>query len=130
MTPEVLEHAFDPFFTTKGAEGTGLGLAMVQGFSRQSGGDVRILSAPGKGARIEIWLPAVVPKENTAAGQAGSRPHDEGRVLLVDDQPAVLALAAAILRKAGFSVSEAPNGAGALALLTAGERFDTIVTTT
>jgi len=70
----------------------------------------------------------VLPEGNFAATLPARRANDAGRVLLVDDQPSVLALEATILRKAGFSVSEAQSGAGALALLAAGKRFDTIVT--
>lgn len=68
MSPEVAMHAFDPFFTTKPrGQGTGLGLAMVYGFARQSGGTARIQSAPGRGSSVQLLLPAM-------AGEAGPKP--------------------------------------------------------
>jgi PAS domain S-box-containing protein len=129
IPPDVMARIFDPFFTTKGAEGTGLGLPMVQGFCRQSGGDVRVSSAPGKGTCFEIWLPEAAattphhhPVERLApAGQAA-------RVLLVDDAADVLILLDAFLRGGGFTVHQAQGGQQALAALAAGERFDVLVT--
>ncbi|MGE0418072.1 MAG: ATP-binding protein [Acetobacteraceae bacterium] len=67
MDAETRAHAFEPFFTTKGAAGTGLGLPMVQGFARQSGGDARIISTLGKGTRVEVWLPV----RNDLEGESG-----------------------------------------------------------
>jgi PAS domain S-box-containing protein len=129
MTPDVLACIFDPFFTTKGLDGTGLGLAMVQGFSRQSGGDVRATSTPGKGSTFEIWLPElpataapVHPADREAiAGQGG-------RVLLVDDAADVLITLDAFLRLGGFTVQQANSGRRALELMTEGAQFDVLVT--
>jgi PAS domain S-box-containing protein len=129
ITPEVLARMFDPFFTTKGLAGTGLGLAMVQGFCRQSGGDVRAISTPPNGACFEVWLPELPP----AALRPGAAEYDEGagraaRVLLVDDAADVLILLDAFLRAGGCTVRQAAGGAAALAALAAGERFDVLVT--
>jgi PAS domain S-box-containing protein len=128
MSPEVLAHAFDPFFTTKGINGTGLGLPMVLGFSRQSGGDARILSVLGRGTRVEIWLPAALPSVAATEIATDLRLRGRGRVLLVDDMPDVLVTTSAFLRKAGFEVVQRDSGDRALALLSAGERFDALVT--
>lgn len=128
MTPEVLALACDPFFSTKGAKGSGLGLAMAQGFARQSGGELRIRSTPGEGTQVEIWLPTaplfeavpVAPKPFSVAGT--------GKILVVDDDPDVLRLTAAVLRKSGFEVTTAGNGGAAIAELRAGHSFEVLVT--
>jgi signal transduction histidine kinase len=131
MTAEVLASVFDPFFTTKGPSGTGLGLAMVQGFSRQSGGDVRVMSKLGVGTRLEIWLPQAEddvqparPLQNTK----NNMPGQCGRVLLVDDCFDVLVSIDAFLRTAGFTVLQALGGKQALTALADGERFDLLIT--
>jgi signal transduction histidine kinase/ActR/RegA family two-component response regulator len=137
MTPEVIARAFEPFYSTKGKDGTGLGLAMVQGFSRQSGGDTRIISGPGQGTRVEIWLPAA--RRDTADGPdtsvalaasnlVNSRPSGAGRVLLVDDSSDVLLTVRAFLSKSGFVVRHCASGDEALGLLATGEQFDVLIT--
>jgi PAS domain S-box-containing protein len=130
ISPDVMATMFDPFFTTKGEDGNGLGLAMVQGFSRQSGGDVRATSTLGKGTRFEIWLPqatqAAIPPEPLAPPL-----HDNtrlGRLLLVDDAADVLITLEAFLRNAGFIVQTATNGHDALETLSAGPPFDILIT--
>ncbi len=129
MTPDVLASLFEPFFTTKGSTGTGLGLSMVQGFSRQSGGDTRVFSTPGEGSRFEIWLPEIVPllaaphRVRTTAS-----PGHAGNVLLVDDAADVLVTLTAFLRRGGFEVHQARDGQQALAALADGEHFDVLVT--
>jgi PAS domain S-box-containing protein len=128
MDPTVLARVFDPFFTTKGRDGTGLGLSMVQGFARQSGGDVRAFSALGKGSRFEIWLPedhVRAPEPEVARERA---PDCTGHVLLVDDARDVLIMIEAFLRKAGFTVQRANGGEQALAAIAAGTHFDVLIT--
>jgi CheY-like chemotaxis protein len=127
MSPEVLACAFDPFFTTKGVDGTGLGLAMVQGFSRQSGGDVRATSAPGQGTRFEIWLPEDPGAEPEPAAPVPRASLRTGTVLLVDDSRDVLVTIGAFLRHGGYTVEHAEGGHQALKLLAAGRRFDALV---
>ena len=71
MTPDVIARAFDPFFTTKPiGQGTGLGLSMVYGFARQSGGQVRIYSEPGHGTMVCLYLPRHHGEEAAAAAPA------------------------------------------------------------
>ncbi|MFX8680888.1 ATP-binding protein, partial [Acinetobacter baumannii] len=91
---DVVEKAFDPFFTTKPiGQGTGLGLSMIYGFAKQSGGHVRIHSEIGKGTMVCIYLPrhhGKVEDEETEAHAPASAPAGQGDVvLLVDDEPSV-----------------------------------------
>jgi PAS domain S-box-containing protein len=127
MDSATLVQAFEPFFTTKGLGGTGLGLSMVQGFARQSGGDVQIMSAPGVGTQVELRLPALSPLGGGTVAKALSDPAAL-RVLLVDDVTDVLVTSAAFLRMAGFTVAHRVDGDAALLLLSTGERFDALVT--
>jgi PAS domain S-box-containing protein len=127
MDAATIAHACEPFFTTKGLEGSGLGLSMVQGFTRQSGGDLRIVSELGHGTRVEIWLPRATPTE-AATAIARTPKTFKGQILLVDDDNDVLVTVAAFLRNAGYLVTSVDTGGKALALLLAGNRFDAIVT--
>jgi PAS domain S-box-containing protein len=109
---ELRERIFEPFFTTKDiGKGTGLGLAMVYGFVRQSGGHIDLISEQGGGTSFQIYLPAVVaPAVKTATH---SVPVDHGgpvTVLVADDEPGVRHLASAMLRRSGYSVLEAADG--------------------
>lgn len=131
MPPEVAVHAFDPFFTTKErGQGTGLGLAMVYGFARQSGGTAWIQSAPGRGTSIQILLPVVeaAPIFPAAAETTPSvLPRRQGRILLVDDEAALLRIGREWLTMRGHMVATAASAAEAQARL-ASERFDLLVT--
>lgn len=130
MDTATLAQACEPFFTTKGADGTGLGLSMVQGFVEQSGGEMRIASAPGQGTTVQLRLPAAIAAASDgpeAQATSVEQQGGSGRVLLVDDVSEVLVTAGAFLERAGFQVSRAENGDQALALLAAGERFDALV---
>jgi two-component system, cell cycle sensor histidine kinase and response regulator CckA len=105
--------AFEPFFTTKGpAQGAGLGLAMVYGIVRQSGGAISLRSAPGAGTHVRIHLPrggasAVAEAEVTPAAET------RGLVLLVEDEPRVRSQARRLLQRSGYAVVEASDGAEA-----------------
>ena len=113
---EIRERIFEPFFTTKErGKGTGLGLAMVYGFVRQSGGHVELVSAADTGTTFKIYLPAVAAPHPPIALTIAADPVD-GRsltVLVVDDEPGVRHLASAMLRKSGYTVVEAQDGAEA-----------------
>jgi PAS domain S-box-containing protein len=128
MDAETLKRATEPFFSTKGLSGTGLGLPMVLGFARQSGGDLRLFSAPGSGTRVELVLPGHAAGAATHAVAPVAPAKGTGRVLLVDDASDVLDIALRFLTRAGFEVSTAADGDAALALLARGERFDVMVT--
>jgi PAS domain S-box-containing protein len=125
MAPEVLARAFEPFFSTKlPGKGSGLGLAMVQGFARQSGGDVRLESEPGHGTKVTLWLPRAL---EPAAGRAPAI-HRLGSVLVVDDYPLVRQTVCQILTKAGYKATAMESGEDALAWLQAGGHADLLVT--
>lgn len=123
MPPDVLARAHEPFFTTKAfGKGSGLGLSMVHGFARQSGGFVEITSQVGEGTRVLVALPRahdVAPRVDAAA--AGPAPVAARRggesVLVVDDNSAILHLATIILQAAGYTVLAAPSARQALAQL-------------
>jgi PAS domain S-box-containing protein len=132
MSTATLARAQEPFFTTKGVgKGTGLGLSMVQGFTAQSGGALRIRSEPGKGTKVTLWLPRA--KEGFVAANAEIQPAQSTqskslRVLLVDDDILVSMGAADMLLDLGHSVTEAQSGAHALKLLKSDAPFDVVVT--
>jgi PAS domain S-box-containing protein len=119
MPPDVLARAFDPFFTTKPmGQGTGLGLSMVYGFARQSGGQVRIDSIPGQGTEVRLLLPrlaAAMPAPQDVDGDAplpaASR---KGLVLVVDDEADIRNVMAEVLRLQGYTVMEAADAPQAL----------------
>jgi PAS domain S-box-containing protein len=120
MTPEVLGHAFEPFFTTKDVGmGSGLGLSMVYGFARQSGGDVSIESKPGEGCTVTIYLPrAEEAAEQSASDQRVSAPRGRGEtVLVIEDDTDLRELAQAMLERLGYRVLAAGNAVAGLELL-------------
>ncbi|MBC9175798.1 hybrid sensor histidine kinase/response regulator [Pseudoroseomonas ludipueritiae] len=133
MTAEVAERAFDPFFTTKPiGQGTGLGLSMIYGFVRQSGGQVRIYSEPGLGTTICLYLPRhdgeEAGAEAVAMPAAASRAEEGETVLVVDDEPTVRMLVKEVLEDLGYTAIEAPDGAVGLQVLRSGRRVDLLVT--
>jgi PAS domain S-box-containing protein len=128
MDQATAERACEPFFTTKGAKGSGLGLSMVQGFARQSGGDIRITSMPNRGTSVEIWLPSSAPDADEPAKRPSGLRVRAGRILLVDDAPDVLLVLSAFLRGAGFAITQAGNAREALWHLQRGTPFALMVT--
>ncbi|WP_248312286.1 PAS domain S-box protein [Bosea sp. BK604] len=123
MSAEVQQRAFEPFFTTKGVgSGTGLGLSMVYGFARQSGGHVQLYSELGRGTTVRLFLPAaaglrggVGEPGGEADAPAGPRGHE--CILVVEDDARVRRVAVARLEDEGYRVIEAGNGAQALTAL-------------
>jgi PAS domain S-box-containing protein len=119
MPPEVAARAFDPFFTTKPmGQGTGLGLSMVYGFARQSGGQVRIDSAPGQGTEVRLLLPRLVAQAPEPQAPAGEAPLPaagrKGVVLVVDDEDDIRSVMVEILALQGYTVLEAADAPQAL----------------
>ncbi|MDH4063022.1 MAG: PAS domain S-box protein [Acidobacteriota bacterium] len=116
MDPATLERIFEPFFTTKGS-GTGLGLAMLQTFVMQSGGQVTVDSQPDHGTCFAIYLPTVALPVVAASGSAVTEtPSGSETILVVEDDDAVRVFTEAVLKAAGYEVLGASNGADALAL--------------
>ncbi len=133
MTPEVIERAFDPFFTTKPlGEGTGLGLSMIYGFVRQSGGQVRIYSEVGDGTTMCIYLPrhagTVVEVEQESEPTHLERGGHGETVLVVDDEASVRSLIVDVLTDSGYHVIEAADGPAGLKILQSDARIDLLIT--
>ncbi len=138
MSPELLEKVFQPFFTTKeSGKGSGLGLSMVYGFIKQSGGHINIYSEPGHGTAVKMYLPRkflageVIPEvlgvapemvqpEEPVVEETAVQPEPEPRkpkILVVEDQEAVRAVACGFLSDFGYDIVEAEDGLTALARL-------------
>jgi signal transduction histidine kinase/ActR/RegA family two-component response regulator len=137
ISPENLRKVFEPFFTTKSAPaGTGLGLAMIYGFVKQSKGHVRIYSEVGHGTTAKIYLPRMIGAAQAesvpAAARVESAQSPTARpgevVLMVEDDEDVLDSTVTLLRELGYSVLAARNGAAALAQLQGSERVDILFT--
>ncbi|MBZ6075945.1 hybrid sensor histidine kinase/response regulator [Microvirga puerhi] len=133
MSPDVVEKAFEPFFTTKPmGQGTGLGLSMVYGFVKQSGGHVRIESAPGCGTTVTIYLPRYTgpdsPQAEIQAGAIDGRTTTGATILVVEDEPVVRALVVEMLQETGYRVFDAADGPEGLHLLQSSLPVDLLLT--
>ncbi|PVH28023.1 PAS domain-containing sensor histidine kinase [Pararhodobacter oceanensis] len=130
MTPETLERVFEPFFTTKSdGHGTGLGLSMVYGFAKQSGGYISLDSEVGAGTTFHLYLPRSheAVQELPGMADAGLAGGSE-RILLVEDDEDVRDTARHSLQQLGYQVTEAGDAEAALRLLAGGERVDLLFT--
>ena len=132
MSPELVARVFEPFFTTKPiGEGTGLGLSMIYGFAKQSGGQVRIHSHVGQGTTVTLHLPryegqlAVEVTEKDAAQDHEARQGET--VLVVDDEGTVRMLITDVMKELGYSVIEAADSLAALRLLQSGADIDLMI---
>jgi PAS domain S-box-containing protein len=132
MPPEVIEKAFDPFFTTKPiGQGTGLGLSMIHGFVRQSGGQVRITSTVGEGTTMCLYLPRHTGPLDTPDERSAPRDNEIGQgetVLVIDDERAIRMLLVEMLTDSGYRVLEAEDGPGGLAILRSDAAIDLLIT--
>ncbi len=120
---------FEPFFTTKEiGKGTGLGLATVHGIVAEHGGVVTVESAPDRGSTFSVYLPEALGPLSDPPPPAPSSPRGAGRVLLVEDEPALLRVATRLLERVGFHVTACDLGTRALKLLAADPlRFDVVL---
>ncbi|WP_334187740.1 hybrid sensor histidine kinase/response regulator [Noviherbaspirillum sp.] len=133
MAPEVRERAFDPFFTTKPmGQGTGLGLSMVYGFVKQSGGTIRLYSEPALGTTVRIYLPRYEDEEQPALPPpppaAIEGDGKSASILVVEDEESVRRLIVEMLRTLGHHVREAADGHEALLALEASRPVDLLIT--
>lgn len=132
ISPELQERVFEPFFTTKETgKGSGLGLSMVYGFSKQSGGHLQLYSEPGHGTVVTIYIPAASEQqaaEISSRDRPDLRPAGGETVLLVEDDVRVRNVAAKQLHHLGYEVIEADNGAAALDILDGPQTIDVLFT--
>jgi signal transduction histidine kinase len=133
MSKETIGRIFEPFFTTKPlGQGTGLGLSMTYGFVRQSNGQVRVYSEPGRGTTMCLYLPRqhgeAPDSEPTKADRVGFETGYGETVLVIDDEPTVRLLVVDVLQGAGYRVLEAPDGPAGLKTLQTDVRIDLLVT--
>ncbi|MFH1137251.1 MAG: ATP-binding protein [Pseudomonadota bacterium] len=108
VEPELVERVFEPFFTTKDVgEGTGMGLALVYGIAKSHAGAVQLVNQPGKGATFNVFLPVYVENEHTgpSASEPAGLPLGRERILLVDDEPALINVGESLLKKLGYIVT-------------------------
>jgi CheY-like chemotaxis protein len=130
MEPDVIAKVFEPFFTTKPiGQGTGLGLSMIYGFVKQSGGYVRIESKPGRGTTVKLYLRRAVVEDKAVAAVSG-RPLPRGRgetVLVVEDDNSVRFTITELLKELGYAYFEAADAATAIPLLQSRQRIDLLV---
>jgi PAS domain S-box-containing protein len=130
MPPDIAARAFDPFFTTKPlGQGTGLGLSMVFGFMRQSGGEARIESRPGFGTTVRLYLPR---RDGDVAAAPATAANDGGRgagqsVLVIDDEPTMRDLLVEALVERGYDAFEAADGGAGLEWLRSERPIDLLV---
>ena len=133
MPPGVIARAFDPFFTTKPiGMGTGLGLSMIYGFAKQSGGQARIYSEVGQGTTVRLYLPRHGAEEANLLGEqaiaAPPQAEASATVLVVDDEPTVRMLVSEVLGELGYATVEAESGPAGLMVIRSGARIDLLVT--
>mgnify|MGYP003615873078 CR=1 FL=1 len=131
MPQSTISRAFDPFFTTKPiGQGTGLGLSMIYGFSKQSRGHVAIQSEVGQGTTVSLFLPRFggdLPRDNPVDRQHPLFAQNGETVLIVEDDPAVRVLVSTVLSELGYAFVEAGDAAAALPVLDSGQRIDLMI---
>src|SRR4051812_9738827 len=131
MDQETMKHLFEPFFTTKAVgQGSGLGLAMVYGIVKQTGGNIWAYSEPGMGTTLKLYFPSVREAANARSLVEPEHPSRAGggRILIVEDDPLVREMARRSLAEAGYEVVEAANGQMALDLVSRDPRVDAVLT--
>ncbi len=132
MTAEVIAKAFDPFFTTKPlGQGTGLGLSMIHGFVRQSGGQVRIYSEVGEGTTLCLYFPRFAGELEAPEAPLDATSFDQGQgetVLVIDDEAAVRSLVTEVLSDTGYALIEAIDGPSGLKILQSERPIDLLIT--
>jgi len=130
MTPEVVERIYDPFFTTKATgEGTGIGLSVVHGIVINHGGTITVQSQVGQGTTFMIYVPCIPWDMVSEVQEEDHLPYGQGRLLLVDDEPALVRLGYSVLTQLGYDVTAYTSSAEALAAFQADpHHFDLVIT--
>jgi len=131
MAPDVLRQAFEPFFSTKDeGKGSGLGLSMVYGFVKQSGGHVKIYSEPGQGTTVKLYLPRTTAAEEPLGPLDAQQPAVGGTetILVAEDDEAVRTTVVEMLTALGYRVLKAADAASALAVVESGVPIDVLFT--
>nr|WP_306470326.1 response regulator [Pseudomonas sp. efr-133-TYG-103a] len=131
MPENVISRAFDPFFTTKPiGQGTGLGLSMIYGFTKQSHGHVSIESQVGNGTTVQLFLPRFrgeTQAEETTEHATATEAREGETILIVEDDPAVRALVSQVLSELGYAYLEAGDAVGAIPILESSQRIDLMI---
>ena len=131
MPENVISRAFDPFFTTKPiGQGTGLGLSMIYGFTKQSHGHVSIESQVGNGTTVQLFLPRFrgeTQAEETTEHTTAAEAREGETILIVEDDPAVRALVSQVLSELGYAYLEASDAVGAIPILESSQRIDLMI---
>ncbi|MHC8377182.1 ATP-binding protein [Pseudomonas sp. MDT1-16] len=131
MPQSTINRAFDPFFTTKPiGQGTGLGLSMIYGFSKQSRGHVAIHSEVGEGTTVSLFLPRFggdVPPDSPIGVQHAPVAQNGETVLIVEDDPAVRVLVSTVLSELGYALVEAGDADSAVPILDSAQRIDLLI---
>jgi CheY-like chemotaxis protein len=129
MSQDVLDKVFEPFFTTKEVgKGSGLGLSMVYGFVKQSGGHIRIYSEIGHGTTIKLYLPPARGQVEAAPAAPAPLPHGNETIMVVEDDALVRNFVTTQLQSLGYRTVGAANGPAALNLIEGGQPFDLLFT--
>ena len=129
MEPEVLHKAFEPFFSTKAeGKGSGLGLSMVYGFVKQSGGHVHVDSAPGQGTSVKLYLPRSLEAEAAAPPVLPQALGGSETILVAEDNEGVRVTVVELLQQLGYKVLQAHDAASALAVMESGAQVDLLFT--
>jgi signal transduction histidine kinase len=131
MPENVISRAFDPFFTTKPiGQGTGLGLSMIYGFTKQSHGHVSIESQVGNGTTVQLFLPRFhgeTPTDEAVIDNPTAGAREGETILIVEDDPAVRVLVSQVLSELGYAYLEAGDAAGAIPILESAQRIDLMI---
>ncbi|MEJ8848286.1 PAS domain S-box protein [Variovorax rhizosphaerae] len=129
IPPEILAKVFEPFFSTKAeGKGSGLGLSMVYGFVRQSGGHTKIYSEPGHGTTVKLYLPRDLGEVSALPPEIDAMEGGDETILVAEDDDAVRATVVELLGHLGYNVLEARDAAAALAILEDGAQVDLLFT--